>query len=121
MSLLLNVDGATRRLNGIAYLANLQSFKEAVPGISDAEASEMSKSLTNLLNSEALDPGSNSPSESTPGGDAGLTPLTFAVSFPGKVVETNGLVDPMTGEVYWSLLPLSLELADVKLRLVVQP
>ena len=50
-----------------------------------------------------------------------MTPLFYSVSFPGTVVETDGLQDPMTGEVYWSLLPMVLDLGDVKLRVVVKP
>jgi hypothetical protein len=30
-------------------------------------------------------------------------PLTFAARLPGRVTETNGAIDPMTGEVSWGL------------------
>jgi hypothetical protein len=50
-----------------------------------------------------------------------LMPLTFTTSFNGKIVETNGLSDEDSGEVYWSLLAPTLEFGDVKLMLVVDP
>jgi hypothetical protein len=121
LNLAMNPDATARRINGIAFATNVQAFKEALPAISEAEASAMARTLVNLLNTEAVEQNKSAESGPSSGPDNELTPLTFAVSFPGKIVETNGLVDPMTGEVYWSLLPMTLEVGDVKLRLVVQP
>lgn len=47
--------------------------------------------------------------------------MGFAVSVPGKVLETNGLTDPVTGEIYWSMLSPGVFWEPVKLRVVFQP
>ncbi|HLJ55571.1 MAG TPA: hypothetical protein VKT77_11080 [Chthonomonadaceae bacterium] len=38
---------------------------------------------------------------------AGIMPIaiTLSVKMPGRVVETNGIVDPLAGDVYWTLYP----------------
>src|SRR5205823_1049612 len=62
----------------------------------------------------------------TPGTDqmtesfGGMTPaaITLVVKMPGRVVETNGIVDDLTGEVYWTLYPQAALERDVTLRAV---
>ena len=53
-----------------------------------------------------------------------LTPLLFVVAFKGAVVETDGLVDPATGNVFWSLYPMGASSVDkrpIHLHLIVKP
>ncbi|MFI5385181.1 MAG: hypothetical protein ACHQ50_03580 [Fimbriimonadales bacterium] len=124
-NLLLTPDSSARRVNALAFTANVQSFKNAVPDMTPVQATTMARTLANVLNQDMLSgagpsgPGASPNKENSADND--MTPLFFAVSFPGKMVETNGLLDPVTGEVYWSLLPMALDLGDVQLRLVVQP
>jgi hypothetical protein len=123
-NLLLTQDSTIRRINSLAFASNTATFKAAIPGITDEQAKTMARTLVGILNQDAVDQSTaasqaSSPKESTNGND--MTPLTFAVGFSGTVVETNGIVDPLTGDVYWSLLPATLDLGDVQLRLVVQP
>jgi hypothetical protein len=62
----------------------------------------------------------------TPGTDnvtesfGGLYPvaITLVVKMPGRVVETNGIADDLTGEVYWTLYPQAALDQDVTLRAV---
>jgi hypothetical protein len=41
-----------------------------------------------------------------------------SVKLPGRIVESNGETDEVTGEVYWSLMPDAAQLGDVTLRAV---
>jgi hypothetical protein len=53
-----------------------------------------------------------------------MTPLLFVVSFPGTVVQTNGIIDPASGKVFWSMYPLGAIAAikePIHLHLVVRP
>jgi hypothetical protein len=53
-----------------------------------------------------------------------MTPLTYKVAFPGAVVSTDGLFDPVSGDVFWSLYPPAASPIDGKplhLHLVVRP
>jgi hypothetical protein len=47
-----------------------------------------------------------------------LVPMSFAVSVPGKVLESNGEVDRFTGKVYWGVYPQAAAYKDVVLRVV---
>ncbi len=52
------------------------------------------------------------------GSDGSLIPLTFVVKLPGKVVATNGEVDEISGEVYWTLYSEAAAIGDVVLTAV---
>lgn len=54
------------------------------------------------------------------GGAGELSPLTFTVKLPGKVVETNGERDEYGGVVYWSMYGLSPAVEDVTMTAVCQ-
>jgi hypothetical protein len=51
---------------------------------------------------------------------AGLWPAAVSVSirFPGRVIKTNGQIDTLTGEVYWTLFPQVAAQGDVTLSAV---
>jgi hypothetical protein len=121
-NLLLSQDATIRRINGLAYTANMATFKSAMPGLTDEQAKAMARALIDILNQDALDQSNATNQASGPGEKSSgneMTPLTFAVGFEGKIVETNGIIDPLTGEVYWSLLPATLDAGDVQLRVVI--
>ncbi len=56
------------------------------------------------------------------GGDAGssgdFVSMTFSVRLPGRIVETNGDADPITGDVYWVFYSPSVQAGDVVMRAV---
>lgn len=121
-NLILSPDSTIRRINTLAFTSNVRTFKAAIPNVTDTDASMMARSLADLLNMDALNADKASPESSSGSSDENeMTPLFFSIKFPGTVVDTDGLLDPMTGEVYWSLLPMALDLGDVKLRAVVKP
>lgn len=47
-----------------------------------------------------------------------LVSMTFVVRLPGRVVESNGEVDPYSGEVFWSMYSMAPAIGDVELRAV---
>ncbi|MEQ8762751.1 MAG: hypothetical protein RL885_02410 [Planctomycetota bacterium] len=50
--------------------------------------------------------------------DRSLIALDFTAKLPGKIIETNGELDEVTGEIYWTLFAASPVLEDVVLRAV---
>lgn len=122
-SAILSPDTTARKINATAFALNLKSFKSAIPTLSDDQASSLAKSLSNMMNKDTFNASNSSKmaGENASPDNTAMTLLFFSVNFPGKIVETNGIADPLEGDVYWSLLPMALDLGDVHLRVVVQP
>ncbi len=114
-------DGTARRINRLAFDANVATFKAEMPNITDAQAAGMARSLVDVLDVASLDKDHAESSSQGNSDQNEMNPLFFSIKFPGTVVETDGLTDPLTGEVYWSLLPMVLDVGDVRLRAVVKP
>ncbi len=55
------------------------------------------------------------------GGEEVLIPIVYEVAVDGKIVETNGLVDRVSGHVNWTLSVLAASIGAVHLTLVVKP
>ncbi len=125
LSFMLSPEAAARKIDSIAFVANKKSFLAAIPALTEMQATAIARSLGKAFLQDSLDPTSQATaqtgSNSSSSFGAEIAPLFFSVSFPGKVVETDGIFDPVEGDVYWSLLPIALEIGDVKLRLVVRP
>jgi hypothetical protein len=120
--LILSPDAAKRKITSAMLSDNLELFRTQMPNLTEAQARAMAADLSMFLAGDGLDEiDFNGPQQTQNDDPSGLTPLFFEVAFPGKVVETNGIVDPLTGRVYWSMLPMAADLGDVKLRLVVRP
>lgn len=49
------------------------------------------------------------------GDSASMVALTFAVKLPGKVVATNGEIDPGTGEVFWGMYSEAAAVEDIEM------
>ena len=113
---------------GDTILRSIQSqLSKDVPDLKDAERESTTHSLMQSLeldewvDTHKIRQGS-SPNAQYMGGEGNAyTPLLYEVAFPGRVVETNGLTDPVTGHVYWSLYADSASLGDIDLHLVVRP
>jgi hypothetical protein len=122
--LIINRDGASRRIARLLVPAFERALGEAVPQMPEAERAIAARKLGAAL--KAMDimkdkPGPNPPEPKENSATNESTPLYFEVSFPGKIVETDGIVDPIDGTVYWSMIAAVLQFEDVRLRLVVQP
>ncbi len=55
---------------------------------------------------------------SDPGGSSSGPPVTMymSVKLPGRIVETDGEVDPYSGEVFWSMYPEAASLGEVSIQ-----
>lgn len=56
--------------------------------------------------------------EESGGGNDSLVSMFTSVKLPGRIVESNGELDEVAGEVYWSFFPESAQVGDVVLRAV---
>lgn len=116
-------DLGVRKLKIASYQALIPTLQQAC-GMSAAETKAF---LGSFLSDERLKSVVEGKTPTHSGGQTGtpdnaaMVPMTFSVSAPGKVVRTNGLVDPINGQVYWSVYDVSAEFQDVTLELVVDP
>lgn len=115
-------DGSVRKVNTLLVPANAKTLRACLEGISEEKALELSRSLSKSLfvDPEKTVADKKGDNDSKDSGN-GMSTLHFAVAFPGKVVETNGIIDPLDGHVYWSLMALAAEPKDIELRVVFQP
>lgn len=125
---LMNQDVMTHKLGSAMFRVLVPALQDEAQGMTSDEAEGVVRALvpalnaTELMKDKANPTPPTGPTPDSPKSDtASLVPLTFDVSFPGHVVETNGIMDPMSGQVYWSLYALVAEFEDVKLRVVVDP
>ena len=108
-------------------------FKEADPNLQAelgdkmdaATRAEFIKNFVTALNIEemmaAKQKQKQNPAESTGDDKGALVSMLFSVKVPGKVLETNGEVDPITGEVVWAFYGEAAQPAPVQMRVVYQP
>lgn len=119
-----NRDMAIRKITANMFEPNIQSIQEIAKGISEADARAAARTFSNILNLDSFDAdkAKEGPEGAKPNSQTNsMTPLLFEVSFSGRVVETDGIIDPVTGHVYWSLYPFAVQPEDVRLRAVIQP
>jgi hypothetical protein len=74
----------------------------------------IAKSLNSTKPSQPAMGGGDSKKSSS----AGLTPLTFVLRSPGRLISTNGEYDEFSGEVYWAFYPEAASLQPVVLTAV---
>ncbi|MBS1718055.1 MAG: hypothetical protein JSS72_10040 [Armatimonadetes bacterium] len=125
---LLNQDLFELKMHGAFFARLVPAFQEEATGMTDDEAKAVLRKMMPDLDSSTVMKNNAHPTPPDPtapptkdSGNDGLTPLTFTVGFKGRIVKTNGIVDPATGDVYWSLYSAVAEFGDVELRLVVEP
>jgi hypothetical protein len=124
-----NPDAAMFRIRSAISATLGSELARALPELTQAELDATQKTIAAKMDfSKMSDSGQPSGmAEKMGAGAAGdsdvneLSAMFFEVSFPGRVVETNGLFDPVTGHVYWSLYPLSTAFGNVDLKVTVRP
>ncbi len=57
-------------------------------------------------------------SESSGEGDSGLISMSTIVKLPGRIIEANGEIDEISGEVFWAFFSESPQMAPLTLRAV---
>ncbi len=127
--LLTNPEGALRSIRVASGQALTGALRTHLGDrLNDAQRrAVVRETLAELTQDELFDP------EERTGGVAGAPPsegedsspppvaITVLVKGPGELVETNGIFDPVTGEVFWSLYDSSTEVGTVTLRAVFKP
>ncbi|HLO98355.1 MAG TPA: hypothetical protein VK171_07150 [Fimbriimonas sp.] len=121
-TLLLNPDGAGRRLK-FKIAKQQYDLLRATFGtkLTDEQLQATVKKL--LADFDAQDVAKSNqpdPQSPTPQSNSDFIGISVAVKMPGTLVETNGDIDPLTGEVFWDLASNSAELEPVELRAVYQ-
>jgi hypothetical protein len=102
------------------------ALQSAISGITDEEVRAIATGLindvkpNNMLKSK-LPAVAGSDAADASNAEESLIPLTFSVSYPGKILNTNGVSETFSSQVYWSLYSMVVEYEDVKLTLVVEP
>lgn len=116
--LVLNQDLALRKMKVRLYLDFDQALREAnapadrkkafLDKILDDEISKVLGDTKNKTNPQKIDPTAQ----------GSMVPMLYSVKIPGQLLEHNGNIDPITGDVYWALFPEAASVEDVKLRVV---
>ena len=76
------------------------------------------RTLIAQLDSGKLLEGSKEKQKEGPSDDSNLIAMFTAVKLPGRIVESNGELDEVSGEVFWAYYPEAAQLGDVTLRAV---
>lgn len=99
---LLHPEWSERRLKRLIATEIDAGLRDALgERLTSAERSAaVTRAVATVLPSLRHLPGGSNPG---PGEEALPVPLAFSVRLPGRVTETNGAVDPLTGEVTWGL------------------
>lgn len=121
-TLLLNPDGAGRRLKFRIAKQQYDLLRATLGNkITDEQIQQTVKTMLKDLDVEDKAKGSQpDPNAAGPGNNSDFVGISVAVKMPGTLVETNGDIDPLTGEVFWDLASNSAELEPVELRAVYQ-
>lgn len=80
--------------------------------------SERANAIRSILTNLDSDKFMSKPKTTEPPSDedsGGMVPLALSVKVPGKIIETNGLYNPYTNEVYWGMFPEAASLGPVSL------
>jgi hypothetical protein len=76
------------------------------------------RTLIAQLDSGKLLEGSKEKQKEGPSDDSNLIAMFTSVKLPGRIVESNGELDEVSGEVFWAYYPEAAQLGDVTLRAV---
>jgi hypothetical protein len=117
--MLLSGAGGEKRLKAKFYETLDRGLLQAIgEGWSAEERAQVARKVTQALDEDEL---LGKKKQSAKDGDqGGLVGLSSSVSFPGKLIETNGRVFPLTGEVYWDYSSVAADFEQIELRAVFQ-
>lgn len=117
--MMLSGAGGEKRLKTRFYDSLDRSLVQVVGESWSAEERSIAiKKITQGLDEDAL---LGKQKQSAKEGDqSGLVGLSSSVKFPGKLIETNGRVFPLTGEVYWDYSSVAADFDQIELRAVFQ-
>ncbi len=124
--LLSNPDLAERKIITILYARFEQALKESLPDLSAEERRQTTATLVRAMKSSSMLNQNSAQKVSAKAQDkeSGMSEMMsflYEIDFPGELVSTNGLVEPFSGKVYWSLYPVAASYGDVVLKAVIKP
>lgn len=119
--LLVNQNAGVRKLRAALWRGMVDHLAVAFPSQPEEKRKEAATLFATLL-SKGLEEKQDKAQESGPGENSGqLVAIEAAVAGLGRVVETNGEVDPVDGRVYWSMFLEACQEEPVTLRAVFAP
>ena len=124
MQLLTSPDLAARKMKTVAGLALIERARPWAEGKMTEEELRAAVRVMVATVDSPVDPAAEAQQAGQPGAEEEAAPpvnLTVFLTGPGRIVDTNGIVDPLTGEVYWSFFDLAAEIEPVVLRAVFRP
>jgi hypothetical protein len=123
LMLLMHPDLAERRMRAKVKHAFTDSLTAA--GYQGAERDAiLAKALKDFNTQDVLQPQQEAQAATTGNPDdtaVQFVPLLFVVKVPGEVLETNGIRDDESGEVWWALYSASAMYRDTVMRVVFRP
>lgn len=121
-TMLLDPSGFERRVRraiGAEALAQAESLfggSMSPAAIRDFVRSTMTiDALENSTGTEGLDPDAALAEEGEGESEPGLVSITISFLPPGEVIDTNGEIDPVTGEVFWTFYCEAAQLGEMEL------
>lgn len=119
LSLFTNPEFAAKKLGTAIGKSLASSLDKRVPtwGTEESRRAAVRKFVVELTADDLLkkpDPEKQSEQDDS----NGPIPMYVCVKVPGKIVETNGEFDPISGDVYWALYPEAAQLGPVTLRVL---
>lgn len=111
-----------QRMAGVVNEALQQQFGDQLPAAKRREIARkvIGTSFTSAMQSDRMKPqppGMAAPSDepAKKSGPGAFVPLMFVLKAPGKIVETNGEFDELSGEVFWAMFSEAAAFKDVVL------
>jgi hypothetical protein len=115
-----NPDGAERRLKAKMFKLIDKNLAKTFGDRMTAEqrTDAIKQMVTKLDGKKVLEDQKSSKGEAAASGDSGLIGMSTSVKLPGKILETNGEIDPFTGEVYWDFISNTAEFEPLEMRAI---
>ncbi|MBI1331572.1 MAG: hypothetical protein GC165_01690 [Armatimonadetes bacterium] len=121
-TMVLNPDGAARRLRMKIGQVEGQLLEEQFGDrLTKEERDDVLKKLIAKLDSRSLMKQNKPDQEQANDNQNDMVGMSVAVKLPGKIVSTNGEIDPVTGEVFWDFATLSASTDILELHAICQP
>lgn len=118
-SLLFSPDLAERRMKAKFGKAMDKILAQEMGDKLDKDARlKVIRALVAKLDSDQVLGGEKEKQKEESGGNDNLVAMFSSVKLPGKIVETDGEIDEVSGEVFWAFYPESAQVGDVVLRAV---
>ncbi|MEQ1822069.1 MAG: hypothetical protein ABL949_06150 [Fimbriimonadaceae bacterium] len=119
MQLVANPDYGVRRMVNRMAKSFEQTLTEVYGERLDAAAkTKLVKKIIEAATDQTVNKTKSDAEKSGPGDSSPPVSMFMSVKLPGRIVETDGEVDPFSGEVFWSMFPEAASLGEVSISAV---